>query len=184
MRPGLCFSLVGASLALLAPLRAVAQRGDSGAIVGYVFDQTGSPLSGVKVTAASDTQIGGRKTTYTNAEGSFRFPALDPGLFQVRVEAPKLQTVVQSNVKVGINAPVELNLVMEIASTRVEEVKVVEKAPLVSTSTANVKEVFDVDFVDSMPHDNRDTIFARSPTTRRGPSGAAACGAAAPTRPS
>jgi hypothetical protein len=155
----LAASTIGSVCALALVPAAFAQRGDSGSIIGYVFDQTGSPLSGVKVTATSPTQIGGRKIGYTNAEGAFRFPALDPGVFQVKIEAPKLQTVVQDNVQVGINAPVELNLIMEIASTKVEEVKVVEKAPLISTSTANVKEVFDVDFVDSMPHDNRDVIF-------------------------
>ena len=35
------------------PVQALAQRGDSGSIVGHVFDQTGAPLSGVKVTATS-----------------------------------------------------------------------------------------------------------------------------------
>ncbi len=159
MSSRLLAGLVGSVCALaLAPV-AIAQRGDSGSIVGYVFDQTGAPLSGVKVTVASPTQIGGRKTAYTSSEGAFRFPVLDPGVFQVKVESPRLQTVVQDKVQVGINAPVELNLVMEVASTKVEEVKVVEKAPLVSTSTAAVKEVFDVDFVDSLPHDNRDVIF-------------------------
>src|SRR5688572_32940328 len=44
--------------------RAFAQGGDSGAITGYVFDQAGNPLSGVKITATSPTQIGGRKTAY------------------------------------------------------------------------------------------------------------------------
>ena len=139
--------------------RAFAQGGDSGAITGYVFDQTGNPLSGVKITATSPTQIGGRKTTYSSPEGGFRFGALVPGTFTVKAEAPKLQTVVQDNIKVGLNAAQELNLIMEVASTKVEEVKVVEKAPLVSTSTPNVTEVFDVDFVANMPHDNRDVVF-------------------------
>src|SRR5688572_10225800 len=153
------FALVAFSSAsfLFVPV-SVAQRGDSGSITGYVFDQTGSPLSGVKISAESPTQIGGRKTTYTNAEGAFRFPVVDPGRFKVKAEAPKLQAVVQ-DVTVGLNAPVELNMVMEVAATKVEEVKVVEKAPVVSTTTPNVKEVFDIDFVETMPHDNRDVIF-------------------------
>jgi hypothetical protein len=124
-----------------------------------VFDQTGSPLKGVKITTSSATQIGGRKVAYTNDEGCFRFPILDPGEFEVRGDAPKLRTVVQKGIKVGINAPTEINMVMEVASGTVEEVKVVEKAPLVSTTSASVKEVYDVDFVDSLPHDNRDVIF-------------------------
>jgi hypothetical protein len=155
------FATVAVAAALVAGLTADAraQGGDSGQIVGYVFDQTGAPLRGVKVTASSDTQIGGKKTAYTNEEGGFRFPQLIPGKFQVKAEAPKLQTVVQDNIAVGINSPAEINMVMEVAATKVEEIKVLDKAPVVSTTTANVKETFDVDMVDSMPHDNRDVIF-------------------------
>jgi hypothetical protein len=138
---------------------ALAQRGDSGVIVGYVYDQTGSPIRGVKVTASSPTQIGGKKSAYTNDEGAFRFPQLAPGTFEVKAEAPKLTTSIQNNIKVTIGSPTEVNLIMEVATSQVEEVKVVQKTPLVSTSTPNVKEVYDVDFVDSMPHDNRDQIF-------------------------
>ena len=158
MAPKYRIFAVVASLALSVAPPVLAQRGDSGSITGYVFDQTGSPLSGVKISAESPTQIGGRKTTYSNAEGSFRFPVVEPGKFKVKAEAPKLQTVVQ-DVTVGLNAPVEVNLVMEVASTKVEEVKVVEKAPVVSVTTPNVKEVFDIEFVETMPHDNRDVIF-------------------------
>jgi hypothetical protein len=134
-------------------------QGDSGGITGYIFDQAGNPLPGVKVTATSPTEMGGGKKAYTNAEGMFRFPVLTPGEFKVKAEAPRLQTVIQNNIKVGITSPAEVNLIMEVASTKVEEVKVVAKAPLVNTTKPNVKEVFDVDFVDQMPHDNRDVIF-------------------------
>ena len=59
----------------------------------------------------------------------------------------------------GISAPAELNLVMEVQAAGVEEVKVVEKAPTVSTTTSNVKEVYDLDFVESMPFNSRDQVF-------------------------
>jgi carboxypeptidase family protein len=138
-----------------------AQKGDSGSIVVYVYDQAGTPLKGIRITTSSSTQIGGRKVGYTSDEGIFRFPALDPGVFEVRADAPRLRTVVQQNIAVGINAPAEVNIVMEVASDKVEEVKVVDKTPLISTSSASVKEVFDIDFVDSLPHDNRDVIFSQ-----------------------
>jgi hypothetical protein len=136
-----------------------AQGGDSGSITGYVFDQAGNPLPGVKVTASSSTQLGGNKVAYSTPEGSFRFNALSPGTFKVKAEAPRLQTVVQDNVKVGITAAADVSLIMEVAQSKVEEVKVISKTPLVNTTKPNVKEVFDVDFVDQMPHDNRDVIF-------------------------
>ena len=37
--------------------------------------------------------------------------------------------------------------------------RVVEKAPTVSTTTTNVKEVYDLDFVESMPFNSRDQVF-------------------------
>jgi hypothetical protein len=157
---------IGILSALALP--ALAQNGDSGAIIGYVMDQGGSPVRGVKVTASSATQIGGKKVAYSNDEGAFRFPNLEPGVFEVRAEAPKLRTVVQQNIKVGINAPSELSLIMEVASEKVEEVRVVERTPLVSTTTTSVKEVYDIDFVDSLPHDNRDVIFQQLPNYSAG----------------
>src|SRR4051794_33372671 len=69
-------SAVLASLLLFVPLAAHGQGGVQGSIVGYVFDQTGNPVRGVKITAVSPTQIGGAKVAYTNDEGSFRIRAL------------------------------------------------------------------------------------------------------------
>jgi Carboxypeptidase regulatory-like domain len=125
-----------------------------GSIVGNVFDQSGAPITGVRISARSATQIGGDKVTYTNDEGFFRLPGLQPGVFEVQANAPKLKTVLQKDVHVGVNAPAEVNLMMDVV-TGTEEVKVVEKAPIVSTTTATVKETFDSDFVDRLPMDKR-----------------------------
>ena len=79
-----------------------------------MFDQTGNPLAGVQITASSPTQIGGSKTAYTNEEGQFRVRQLFPGTFQVSASAPKLKTVIQKDVKVGITSAAEVNIVMEV----------------------------------------------------------------------
>jgi hypothetical protein len=125
-----------------------------GSITGTVTDQTGMPLRGVKVAARSDTQIGGAKIGYTNDEGFFRIPGLQPGVFELTSSSPGLKSVVQKQIRVGLNAPAEVNVVME-AESAVEEVKVIERAPVVSTTSAKVKETFDSDFVDAIPLDKR-----------------------------
>ncbi len=151
--PGACALLaLGGLLALSGEARA--QGGVNGSIVGYVFDQTGAPIKGVKVTARSETQIGGSKAAYTNDEGYVRLVGLLPGRFEATASAPKLRTVVQKGINVGIDAPAEINLVMDV-ETQVEEVKVVERAPIVSTTTANVKETFDSDFLEALPLEDR-----------------------------
>jgi hypothetical protein len=141
----------------LVPTLVHAQGGVLGSIVGNVYDQSGQPLKGVKVVATSETQIGGPKTTYTNDEGFFRIPTLQPGMFEVIASAPKMNSVHQKGLKVGVNAPTEVSLVMDIETAQ-EEVKVVEKAPIVSTSTANVKEVYDEEFIDNLPLETRTSV--------------------------
>ncbi len=131
-----------------------AQGGVNGSIEGSVFDQTGAPIKGVKITVTSPTQIGGAKSTYTNDEGYFRLIGLLPGTFDVIAMAPKLRTVNQKNVKVGVDAPASVDVVMEV-ETQVEEVKIIEKAPVVSTTSPTVKEVYDEEFVDNLPLENR-----------------------------
>jgi hypothetical protein len=138
--------LLGSTWALST---AMAQDSSSGAITGTVYDQNGAPIRGVRVVAKSDTHIGAR-AVYTDAEGFFRFAALSPGVFEVAASAPKLRTIVQRGIKVGINAGSHIDIVMEV-ETETEQVKVVEKAPIVTTTKAGVKETFDAEFVANMP---------------------------------
>ncbi len=137
-------------LCLLLPAVAHAQGGTAGSITGNVLDQAGNPIKGVKVTVSSDTQIGGSKTAYTNDEGYFRVLQLAPGNFDIRATAPGLAPYIQKGVIVGISAASEVSPIMEVKTTE-EQVVVVQKAPIISTTTANVKEVYDVNFIDSLP---------------------------------
>jgi hypothetical protein len=145
---------------LLLPALAFAQGGDSGSIIGYVMDQTGNPVQGVKVTATSATQIGGPKVAYSGDDGGFRMRALIPGVFEVRATAPKLNPVVQKDVQVGITAPAELTFVMEV-QTKEDVVIVVQRAPLVSTTRANVAEEFGSDFIEALPHGTSSSLAGR-----------------------
>jgi hypothetical protein len=152
------FTVLAGSAALVwAPALVHAQSGQNGSIVGYVFDEGGMPLKGIKITATSPTQIGGAKIAYSTDEGSFRLPALQPGDFEVRASAPKLETVILKGVKVGISAASEVNVIMKV-QTATEEIAVVEKAPLVQTTKSNITEVFDLEMVENLPHGSRDNI--------------------------
>ena len=149
----LVLGIVG--LTAKAPL-VFAQGGSLGSITGNVFDQSGMPMSGVKLVAKSPTHIGD-KTAYSGDDGSFRMVALQPGTFELVASAPKMQAIHQKGIKVGINAPAEVNVIMEVQAAQ-ETVKVIEKAPIVSTKTANVKEVWDEEFIDNLPLETRTSV--------------------------
>jgi hypothetical protein len=147
---------VGLSVLLVVTFAAFAStahgQGGSGTLTGTVVDQTGQPVKGVRITARSETQIGGAKSAYTNDDGNYRIPGLIPGSFEVTAAAPKLKSVVVKDLRVGAVAAAEADLVMEV-ETGVEEVKVVNRPPVVSTTTATVKESLDEEFVDNLPSD-------------------------------
>jgi hypothetical protein len=159
-------------LALVA-LPATTQAQSSGSIIGTVYDQNGMPISGVKISARSPTQIGGTRVTYSNSEGVFRMPGLQPGTFEVAAVAPKLKQVVQKEVRVGVTSPAEISLIMEVQSS-IEEVRVVETPPTLSTTKPNLKETYDLEFVQNLPLDGLPTKV--EPFVRQNTPGAGAGG--------
>jgi hypothetical protein len=148
-------------IARVAPVVASAgARPDTGPgqMACYVFDQTGAPLAGVKLTLAGEA--GGHLVAYSNPEGFTRFTGLGPGRYQVTASAPKLRAVVQRGIVVGDGPGPEVSLVMEVDSAT-EAVMVHEQAPTVSTSSANVSESFDVHFIDGLPSAGRDVVHTQ-----------------------
>ena len=135
------------SLTLLTPVALPARAADvTGTLSGDVFDQTGIPLKGIKLTATSPTQIGGARVAYSNEEGRFSLRNLTPGVFSLTASAPKLQSWRQVGIEIRAGQATDVSVILEVA-TAVEEVKVVQKAPLVSTSSASVRESYDLDYV-------------------------------------
>jgi protocatechuate 3,4-dioxygenase beta subunit len=92
-------------MALLLPsLASLAQKGTA-TIVGYVGDEHGAPLAGVKVTLTNidaKQSVGQSTGASTDGTGQFRFEGLQPGrytlLFESKGMISKTETV---HVKIG-----------------------------------------------------------------------------------
>jgi hypothetical protein len=138
-------------LGLLTLLSNAAWAQNLGVLAGYVYDQGGTALKGITVTITSPTQIGGAKTDTTNDQGAFRFAGLTPGRFRVSAAAPKLRTTVAEGIRVNADRTTDIDLVMDVDVGGVEEIKVVEKTPTVNMRSTRVGEVFDQEFLESLP---------------------------------
>jgi Ca-activated chloride channel family protein len=131
--------------------RAVA--GPTGSLKGFVFDQSGIPLRGVKVTvsrAGGQTGAGGPWSKHTDPEGTVVFASLPVGKVDVTATAPRVESFTQKDVVIAAGGTTEVNLILEL-STATEEIAIVQKAPLVSTTSANVRESFDLDLSEGLP---------------------------------
>jgi len=115
------------------------QSKETGAIIGAVSDQQGAPLPGVTVTVSSPNLMGTR-STITEANGAYRFPALPPGDYTVKAELEGFKTVVRENIRLTTTTRLTVDISMEQSAIK-EEVTVVAQAPTVdvkSTETASV----------------------------------------------
>ena len=126
-----------------------AQSGAAGSIVGYVTDQSGVPLRGVKIVATSDVQMG-EKVAYTNEEGAFHVLGLPPGKYKVEASAEGMNSAVDENVDVGITSAAEVNILMEV-KTAEETVTIVDRPEIVSTTKAGVKQTYNLKLVEATP---------------------------------
>ena len=93
------FCLCVTLLAIAAPTFAQDFRGR---INGTVTDNTGAILPGVTVTASSPALIQ-PQVQVTGADGSFRFLALPPGVYEIDFELTGFQKVKRKDVRVVIN---------------------------------------------------------------------------------
>jgi hypothetical protein len=127
-----------AFLLILSPV-AFSQSKETGAIVGTVTDEDGSPLPGATVKLISPNLMGTR-TFVTDASGSYRFPALPPGIYTVRAELQGFRTYIREEVRLTTTTRLTVDLILK-PSVVEEEVTVVAKSPTVdikSTETASV----------------------------------------------
>jgi hypothetical protein len=122
---------------------AVAPAIGPGQLLAWVFDQSGNPIRGGRVVITD--RGGGQSVRYTGAEGKALFTGLAAGVYDLSALAPNLRTAIYRGVQVNEQTGGEATVIMEPVSAGVEEVKVVEKAPLISTTSTNLKVEYDVE---------------------------------------
>ncbi|RLE00404.1 MAG: hypothetical protein DRJ11_11745, partial [Candidatus Aminicenantes bacterium] len=142
-------------LAFIFSLAAIsyAQGRQTGTIYGLVVDEEGNPLPGATVTLTG-TGLMGQRTYITSEAGRFRFPALSPGEYQVRVEMPGFKTIVRKGLIVRVGQTTEVKIEMAMSAIE-EEVEVVAESPVVDVKSSKASINYSAEFISSIPM-NRD----------------------------
>lgn len=105
------FEATFVSLFLL--LSVFSQTGTS-IVTGTITDAQGNALPGAKVTLVSERA--GRRDATTNADGSYSFPSVQPGNYQLEVEATGFKKSTVSTFQALVDKPTEINAQLEIGS--------------------------------------------------------------------
>jgi hypothetical protein len=146
--------LLLATVLFFSPALAHAQIGQTAVLQGSVTDTTGSAIPGATVTVTSPALIGGARSAVTDANGSYRFPGLAPGIYRVQVELQGFKTYSQENVRLELGQTIELDPRMEIG-TVTETVTVTGAAPIVDTSTSAAQKNLSEETLENIPFTSR-----------------------------
>src|SRR5207247_11082299 len=119
----------------LAP--AAAQTGQMfGELVGKVTDDQGGVLPGVAVTL-SGPSVMGTPTSVTNAQGLYRFPAVNTGTYQLKFELAGFAPLVREGIVVPVRQTVTVDASLKLAQLQ-ETVTVSGQSPTVDVENTKL----------------------------------------------
>ncbi|MCA1620952.1 MAG: TonB-dependent receptor [Acidobacteria bacterium] len=113
----------------------VAAQSNKGTITGTVTDPNGAVVKDATVTA-TNAATGETRTATTSEDGTYVMPALDPGLYSVRIEAAGFQPTNVQEVKLETGGRQAVDVVMTVGAVGGDTVTVTAEAPLAETETS------------------------------------------------
>jgi hypothetical protein len=139
--------LTGLLLALvLAVTPATAQQ--TGAITGTVTSSDGQPLPGVTVEASGDV-LPLARTAMTGSDGTYRFQLLPPGSYELSFTLEGMATE-SRELRVLLDQTTRVDVTMG-PGTVTETISVIGSAPLIDTSSTELKTAIDDEVISALP---------------------------------
>ena len=147
----LCLSVLSLGLATSAVAQSV-----SGTILGTVTDSTGAVVAGAKVTIVNEG-TGLTRSVVADVNGEYTAPALPTGHYTITSEMTGFKTVALSNVEVGVDQRVRINIKHEVGAMT-ESVSVTADTPLLQTSSSELGTTVSASQIEALPLNGRNFV--------------------------
>ncbi|MFN7949760.1 MAG: carboxypeptidase-like regulatory domain-containing protein [Blastocatellia bacterium] len=155
----LCNALMVLLLLLIGSSAAWAQLRIVGSISGAAQDQTGAAIPNARV-VLKDARTGISKETVTTESGTFLFPDLASGQYEITVTAPGFQNSRVTNVTVSTSQTTDVRVVMEVGATTDTITVTGGDAQTLETSSPLVASTLGTRVVAQLPVANRSNVLA------------------------
>jgi len=139
--------LLAAAAIAAAPASAQVQ---TGSILVKSVDDQGAVVPGVTVTITSPVLVSGSMTGVTDELGTYRFPSLPPGPYNIKMELQGFQTVSREGIVVSVGSTTPVDLTMKVG-TMSETLTVKGESPTIDTTSANVNVHLDSKLLETTP---------------------------------
>jgi len=145
-----------ALLALCSLMTVNARAQSNGAVTGIISDKQGLPLPGATLTL-TNAESGVARDTVTSDNGAYRFAAIPPGRYNLRVELQGFASTQITDLTLTIGLEIKRDISMEVEGLQ-EEVLVHGEAPVVETTRSEVAQVVTQQQIETLPVNNRQAI--------------------------
>jgi hypothetical protein len=142
-----------ALVCLPAPARAQAV---SGTLLGTVKDGTGAAVPGASVTI-TNADTGFTRTVQADAQGEYSAPQIPTGTYAVKGELTGFKTITLSNVHVGVDQKVRIDLKLEVGGVA-EAITVEAETPLVQTNSSDLSVTVEGKTIETLPLNGRNFV--------------------------
>ena len=122
----------------------------TGGIVGTVVDASSARLPGVTVTVSGPALIRGQRSAVTTAEGTYRFPTLPPGEYELVFELTGFLSAKREAIRVRAGQTYAVDVTLPLAGVE-EQVTVIGSAPLIDVKGAESDHTAGTEFIESVP---------------------------------
>ena len=138
-----------------------------GTITGEVKDESGATVPGATVTA-QNVATNAVRTQVSNVTGNYTFPAMPPGMYQVKAELQGFKTV-QNAVELHVEETLRVDFTLAVGALT-ETTEVSATSTLISTSNATVGTVIENRRIVELPLNGRNylSLIALSPNVSAG----------------
>lgn len=135
------------------PATAAAQVGQTAVLTGTVTDSSGAAIPGATVTVTSPSMIGGSRSVVTEADGTYRFPALAPGTYVVTYELQGF-TSSKREVRLLLGQTISADQTLSIGGLE-ESVMVSGQAPIVDVTSSSAAKNLPQEVMEFIPFTSR-----------------------------
>lgn len=142
--------------AVITPLGNLSAQSFSGSITGVVEDSTGAvvPQAAVSLTNVNTNE---RRRQVTGEAGTYTFPLLPPGTYQLEVELAGFKRFVRPGIVVEVQQRVTINVQLEVGEIT-ESVQVTAETPQLQPTTSSLGQVVDNRKILDLPLVGRNTL--------------------------
>jgi hypothetical protein len=149
-----CLVLLAALMLMLLSDQLACAQATTVRLSGTVADTDGASVPGANITALN-TGTGLKMSVQTGNDGTFSFPALPVGTYDLTAERIGFETYVQKGILLAVDHAATLNVKLKVGAIT-QEVVVAASTGMLTTSTGTLSQLVDEKSIQDLPLNGRD----------------------------